>query len=182
MRGARPRAAADAAPVSCFVPQPCQPGNRAGSGAVLQPPAGAARPAATRLQAGRRGDAPEGAAAPSHTPRCDVTPGPRVTQLQRAGSACRQDGGAELGGGGEAGVPEGAACALLPALPAGAAGAVLVSGDQQVVLGAAPSCAHARAGLSASAAGRRSRRGAGLEEPGAAPHPARGKRAAGRAR
>lgn len=64
MRGARPRAAADAAPVSCFVPQPCQPGNRAGSGAVLQPPAGAARPAATRLQAGRRGDAPEGARPP----------------------------------------------------------------------------------------------------------------------
>lgn len=102
-----------------------------------------------------------------------------MTQLQRAGSACRQDGGAELGGGGEAGVPEGAACALLPALPAGAAGAVLVSGDQQVVLGAAPSCAHALAGLSASAAGRRSRRGAGLEEPGAAPHSARGERAAG---
>lgn len=64
-----------------------------------------------------------------------------MTQPQRAGSACRQDGGAELGGGGEAGVPEGAARALLPALPAGAARAVLVSGDQQVIFGTAPTCA-----------------------------------------
>jgi len=87
--------------------------------------------------------------------------GRAVTHCVRAGRGRRQDGGvAVLGGGGAAGFPEGAARALLPAVPPDPARAVLVAGDQQVAARPTPAAegptTTSRAGLRGGRAGSRS--------------------------